>query len=101
MKGTIQCFMNNELFANKPWVHGMRNSVGFDWHPNTKELWFTDNGRDNIDGFGTNVTDNTPGISIHLYLIYLCVFVYVCLCVNFVLFCFVAFCLFVFCVIKK
>ena len=24
----------------------MRNSVGFDWHPVTRELWFTDNGRD-------------------------------------------------------
>jgi glucose/arabinose dehydrogenase len=24
----------------------VRNSVGFDWHPVTKELWFTDNGRD-------------------------------------------------------
>jgi glucose/arabinose dehydrogenase len=30
-----------EVFA-----HGVRNSVGFDWHPQTKELWFTDNGRD-------------------------------------------------------
>jgi glucose/arabinose dehydrogenase len=27
-------------------AHGVRNSVGFDWHPKTKELWFTDNGRD-------------------------------------------------------
>ena len=27
-------------------VSGVRNSVGFDWHPQTKELWFTDNGRD-------------------------------------------------------
>lgn len=28
-------------------VHsGIRNSVGFDWHPVTKELYFTDNGRD-------------------------------------------------------
>ena len=28
-------------------VHrGIRNTVGFTWHPNTKELWFTDNGRD-------------------------------------------------------
>ncbi|MEO6760067.1 MAG: sorbosone dehydrogenase family protein [Saprospiraceae bacterium] len=27
-------------------AHGIRNSVGFDWHPVTKELWFTDNGRD-------------------------------------------------------
>ncbi|MCP5047119.1 MAG: sorbosone dehydrogenase family protein [bacterium] len=30
-----------EVFA-----HGVRNTVGFDWHPDTKELWFTDNGRD-------------------------------------------------------
>ncbi len=30
-----------EIFAR-----GVRNSVGFDWHPETKELWFTDNGRD-------------------------------------------------------
>nr|WP_235528430.1 sorbosone dehydrogenase family protein [Candidatus Berkiella aquae] len=32
---------NLEIFA-----HGIRNSVGFDWHPKTKDLWFTDNGRD-------------------------------------------------------
>lgn len=25
---------------------GIRNTVGFAWHPETKELWFTDNGRD-------------------------------------------------------
>jgi glucose/arabinose dehydrogenase len=25
---------------------GIRNTVGFTWHPKTKELWFTDNGRD-------------------------------------------------------
>ena len=30
-----------EVFAE-----GVRNSVGFDWHPVTHELWFTDNGRD-------------------------------------------------------
>jgi glucose/arabinose dehydrogenase len=28
------------------YAHGVRNTVGFDWHPRTKELWFTDNGRD-------------------------------------------------------
>jgi glucose/arabinose dehydrogenase len=28
------------------YAHGVRNTVGFDWHPVTKELWFTDNGRD-------------------------------------------------------
>jgi glucose/arabinose dehydrogenase len=28
------------------YAHGIRNTVGFDWHPQTHELWFTDNGRD-------------------------------------------------------
>ena len=32
-----------EVFAS-----GVRNTVGFDWHPVTRELWFTDNGRDNL-----------------------------------------------------
>ena len=32
---------NVEIFAN-----GIRNTVGFAWHPQTNELWFTDNGRD-------------------------------------------------------
>lgn len=27
-------------------ARGVRNTVGFDWDPVTKELWFTDNGRD-------------------------------------------------------
>ena len=27
-------------------ARGIRNSVGFAWHPITKALWFTDNGRD-------------------------------------------------------
>jgi glucose/arabinose dehydrogenase len=31
---------------------GIRNSVGFDWHPVTKELWFTDNGRDALGDDG-------------------------------------------------
>lgn len=26
--------------------HGVRNTVGFTWHPETGDLWFTDNGRD-------------------------------------------------------
>ena len=29
-------------------ARGIRNSVGFDWHPQTKELWFTDNGADSL-----------------------------------------------------
>ena len=27
-------------------ARGVRNTVGFAWHPETRELWFTDNGRD-------------------------------------------------------
>lgn len=53
------CESEDEIFASitrldvkkpgsKPevYAHGVRNTVGFDWHPDTKELWFTDNGRD-------------------------------------------------------
>jgi glucose/arabinose dehydrogenase len=28
------------------YARGIRNSVGFDWSPDSQELWFTDNGRD-------------------------------------------------------
>lgn len=27
-------------------ARGIRNTVGFDWHPDSKNLWFTDNNRD-------------------------------------------------------
>ena len=29
-------------------ARGIRNTVGFDWHPQTRELWFTDNGSDEL-----------------------------------------------------
>jgi glucose/arabinose dehydrogenase len=38
--------MNPEGSNLESFAHGVRNTVGFDWHPVTKELWFTDNGRD-------------------------------------------------------
>ncbi len=44
---------NLEIFAS-----GIRNTVGFDWHPQTGELWFTNNGR---DGWG----DDRPPDTIH------------------------------------
>lgn len=60
------CESGEDIFAsitrldvNKPGAkpeivaHGVRNTVGFDWHPQTKELWFTDNGRDMLG-------DDTP-----------------------------------------
>ncbi|HKI03153.1 MAG TPA: PQQ-dependent sugar dehydrogenase [Thermoanaerobaculia bacterium] len=34
-------------------ARGIRNTVGFDWHPQTRELWFTENGRDRMG-------DDTP-----------------------------------------
>ena len=51
------CESKEEIYASigrmKPdgtgyevYVHGVRNTVGFDWHPESGELWFTDNGRD-------------------------------------------------------
>src|SRR3989442_5691363 len=37
---------------------GVRNSVGFDWHPKTKELWFTNHGRDWL-------SDDSPNDTLH------------------------------------
>jgi glucose/arabinose dehydrogenase len=43
-----------EIFAS-----GIRNTVGFTWHPQTKELWFTDNGRDMLG-------DETPNCELNV-----------------------------------
>ena len=51
------CLSEDERFASilkidikeptaEIYARGIRNTVGFDWHPTTGELWFTDNGRD-------------------------------------------------------
>ncbi|MGB7338724.1 MAG: PQQ-dependent sugar dehydrogenase [Phototrophicaceae bacterium] len=45
MFGTIYR-MNPDGTDLEEYVTGVRNSVGFDWHPDTGELWFTNNGRD-------------------------------------------------------
>ena len=39
-------------------AHGVRNSVGMDFHPVTGELWFTNNGRDWVSDEGPNDTLN-------------------------------------------
>jgi glucose/arabinose dehydrogenase len=50
-----------EVFA-----HGVRNTVGFDWHPQTRELWFTDNGRDNMgDDVPTDELNTAPKPGLH------------------------------------
>lgn len=38
--------MNADGSGQEIVAHGVRNTVGFDWHPETGELWFTENGRD-------------------------------------------------------
>ena len=38
--------MNPDGSGRETYASGIRNSVGFTWHPETRELWFTDNGRD-------------------------------------------------------
>jgi glucose/arabinose dehydrogenase len=50
-----------EIFAK-----GIRNTVGFDWHPRTKELWFTENGRDWMGDEGPpDELDHSPKAGLH------------------------------------
>ena len=50
-----------ETFAS-----GVRNSVGFDWHPQTGELWFTDNGRDMLgDDLPADELNHAPRDGMH------------------------------------
>ncbi|HYO46723.1 MAG TPA: PQQ-dependent sugar dehydrogenase [Gemmatimonadota bacterium] len=50
-----------EVFAT-----GVRNSVGFDWHPGTGELWFTDNGRDRLgDDVPSDELNRAPRSGLH------------------------------------
>jgi glucose/arabinose dehydrogenase len=53
--------MNADASASEVFARGVRNSVGFDWHPQTHELWFTDNGRDNLgDDAPPDELDHAP-----------------------------------------
>ncbi len=38
--------VNPDGSGRETFARGVRNTVGFTWHPETDELWFTDNGRD-------------------------------------------------------
>lgn len=50
----------------EPFAHGVRNSVGFDWHPETHELWFTDNGRDMLgDNLPSDELNHAPRARLH------------------------------------
>ena len=47
-------------------ARGVRNSVGFAWHPQTGELWFTDNGRDMLgDDVPPDELNHAPRAGMH------------------------------------
>lgn len=50
-----------EVFAS-----GVRNTVGFDWHPETGHIWFTDNGRDWLgDDMPPDELNSAPQAGMH------------------------------------
>ncbi len=56
--------MNADGSDQEVYAHGIRNSVGFDWHPVTGELWITDNGSDNINP-DPAITDDLPSCELN------------------------------------
>ncbi|MGZ5035139.1 MAG: PQQ-dependent sugar dehydrogenase [Usitatibacter sp.] len=52
--------------AMEVFARGVRNSVGFDWNPETGELWFTDNGRDMMgDDVPPDELNHAPKAGMH------------------------------------
>lgn len=50
----------------KIFARGIRNTVGFDWDPLTGEMWFTDNGRDNLgDDYPPDELNHAPQSGLH------------------------------------
>jgi glucose/arabinose dehydrogenase len=71
------CKSDDEIFATitrlspdgkkrETYARGVRNTVGFDWQPDTKVLWFTDNGRDEMgDDRPPDELNRAPRPSLH------------------------------------
>ena len=58
--------MNGDGSERETFASGVRNSVGFTWHPETGELWFTDNGRDMMgDDIPPDELNRAPGSGMH------------------------------------
>ncbi len=51
--------INADGSGKEIYAHGIRNTVGFAWHPETKEMWFTENGRDMMG-------DDMPGDELNI-----------------------------------
>ena len=58
--------MNLDGSGMEVYARGVRNSVGFAWHPDTGELWFTDNGRDQLgDNIPPGELNRAPEPGLH------------------------------------
>lgn len=58
--------MNADGSEFEAFASGVRNTVGFDWHPGTGELWFTDNGRDQLgDDVPSDELNRAPRAGLH------------------------------------
>jgi len=58
--------MSADGSQRETYVSGIRNSMGFTWHPETAELWFTDNGRDRLgDDLPPDELNRAPEPGLH------------------------------------
>jgi len=58
--------MNADGSGMEVYAHGVRNSVGLAFHPDTGELWFTENGRDRMgDEIPSCELNHAPGAGMH------------------------------------
>ena len=58
--------MNADGTGQEVYAEGIRNSVGFTWHPETGDLWFTDNGRDMLgDDIPAGELNHAPIAGMH------------------------------------
>ena len=58
--------MNDDGSEFEVFAHGIRNTVGFDWHPITEDIWFSDNGRDMLgDNIPPDELNRAPTQGLH------------------------------------
>ncbi len=58
--------MNADGSNMQTFSRGIRNTVGFDWDPQTHDLWFTDNGRDMLgDDVPNDELNHAPRAGMH------------------------------------
>ncbi len=63
--GTINR-LNADGTSLEVFAQGVRNTVGFDWSPQDKALWFTDNGRDMLgDNLPPDELNRAPNAGLH------------------------------------